>query len=450
LASVGTIASHGEMVVKAQCSFIAVVIAAMFVGCAPPSEDAESGGQSTPTSTTTTTTVLTPSDWTTNPLPPVEPVYDPLYASQISVGVYHVCALLTDGKLACWGNNNTGALGLGTVGGVYDRPRQSMSNYAGTMTNVDAGERHTCVVRSADGLVSCWGRNAYGQVNPRRQNGQPPTSGCPLGNDCGTASTVSGIAGAVQVSAGYDHTCVRLATRMQCWGKSTDNLLGMDTGGSPSDIGNGGLQLEALDAGEIFSCSQDYRGLTLCRGKTPIPDGWEVGTFPFPPAPTTRVSVGRKHACAIHSDGGPLPIESEVRCLGDSTSGQCGLLTSITDPFPFVAPATVANVEGAIAVAAGARHTCALLNGGDVKCWGANDHGQLGMGEVNDWLPPVTANLPVNAIAIAAGGDTTCALSTAGRPYCWGANGFGQVGTGSSDHNIPTPKRVTWGPAGAP
>ncbi len=43
----------------------------------------------------------------------------------------------------------------------------------------------------------------------------------------------------------------------------------------------------------------------------------------------------------------------------------------------------------AIAIATGDYHTCAIVAGGGVKCWGLNDYGQLGIGINTNQNSPV-------------------------------------------------------------
>src|SRR3546814_16397742 len=74
----------------------------------------------------------------------------------------------------------------------------------------------------------------------------------------------------------------------------------------------------------------------------------------------------------------------------------------------------------AIAIAAGSDHTCVILDGGEVKCWGRNNAGQLGLGdaiirgdgpdEMGNSLPTVDLGTDRTAIAIAAGVYHTCVL----------------------------------------
>ena len=96
----------------------------------------------------------------------------------------------------------------------------------------------------------------------------------------------------------------------------------------------------------------------------------------------------------------------------------------------------------AVEIAAGKSHTCARLDSGQIKCWGKNDLGQLGQGdtynrgdgEVNgkmgDALPVVELLPGRTAVQVACGGSTSCAVLDNGQVVCWGSNGSGQLGHG--------------------
>ncbi|MBL8777231.1 MAG: hypothetical protein JNK12_14910 [Acidimicrobiales bacterium] len=96
------------------------------------------------------------------------------------------------------------------------------------------------------------------------------------------------------------------------------------------------------------------------------------------------------------------------------------------------------NEPTAVQVTAGTDHSCALLGTGEVKCWGGNAYGQLGVGdtdtrgdtpgELGDGLPPVDLGADRTATAIAAAGHHTCALLDDGTVKCWGMNDVGQLG----------------------
>lgn len=94
----------------------------------------------------------------------------------------------------------------------------------------------------------------------------------------------------------------------------------------------------------------------------------------------------------------------------------------------------------ATSIAAGAHHSCALLQTGAVKCWGLNDTGQLGQGNVNNvgdaagelaLLPPIALGAGRSAVAIDVGSHS-CALLDNGGVKCWGVNGHGELGQGDT------------------
>jgi alpha-tubulin suppressor-like RCC1 family protein len=89
-------------------------------------------------------------------------------------------------------------------------------------------------------------------------------------------------------------------------------------------------------------------------------------------------------------------------------------------------------------VAMGGNHTCILLNSGDLRCWGSNNLGQLGLGNKNDLgnneaitgVQPIKFPVGFKVKQITAGESHTCALSEEGKVICWGDNEFGQLGYG--------------------
>jgi len=116
--------------------------------------------------------------------------------------------------------------------------------------------------------------------------------------------------------------------------------------------------------------------------------------------------------------------------------------------------AVVDLASPAKALSAGWEHTCAILDGalaGAVKCWGSNNNGALGLGDViSRGTDPVTqmgASLPVvplgeAAVIVRAGFRTTCAILASGKLKCWGYNGFGQLGVGDNLDRGDSPGEV--------
>jgi alpha-tubulin suppressor-like RCC1 family protein len=80
------------------------------------------------------------------------------------------------------------------------------------------------------------------------------------------------------------------------------------------------------------------------------------------------------------------------------------------------------------ALAAGAMHTCALLETGTVQCWGMNLSRQLGDGTATNRATPTEVVGLRGVTALAAGAMHTCALLETGTVQCWGNNAFGQLG----------------------
>jgi alpha-tubulin suppressor-like RCC1 family protein len=157
-----------------------------------------------------------------------------------------------------------------------------------------------------------------------------------------------------------------------------------------------------------------------------------------------HIAAGHEHTCALF-DGG------SVRCWGKGASGRLGTgsITSIGDD---ETPATIPNITlggRAVQVSAGREHTCALLDTGKVRCWGANAKGQLGYGHTrdigDDESPASAGDVPLDepVTQIAAGAFHTCALLASGRVRCWGDSPEGQTGQGLDrssigDDELPT------------
>ena len=93
------------------------------------------------------------------------------------------------------------------------------------------------------------------------------------------------------------------------------------------------------------------------------------------------LDVAYQHSCAVIADG-------TVRCWGDGANGKLGYgnLNSIgdTETPASAGPVDLGAGQTARAISAGDHHTCALLAGGNVRCWGYGVAGRLGYGNINN------------------------------------------------------------------
>ena len=145
------------------------------------------------------------------------------------------------------------------------------------------------------------------------------------------------------------------------------------------------------------------------------------------------IRAGESHTCVLFNNG-------TLRCWGLSTYGQLGYGNTFTignDEQPY-RRGMCALVGVGAKLAVGGNHTCALMDTGLVRCWGKNTYGQLGynttdaVGDGEAIASYGYVNLGGIAVKIAAGYEHTCALMDTGNVRCWGRNNFGQLGCGDT------------------
>ncbi len=350
--------------------------------------------------------------------------------SSVSAGKNHTCATDNSSSATCWGLGSHGQLGYSSSGARSQLTPISVSGIS-TATVVSAGRSHTCAVLSG-GTVKCWGHGGYGQLGY---------------SSSGTSSqltpiSVSDISTAISVSAVHYHTCAILSGgTLKCWGRGSNGQLGYSSSGTSTQytpISVSGISTAtAVSAGELHTCAVLFGGTVKCWGY-----GY-YGQLGYSSSGTSSqytpisvsgistaiaVSAGDSHTCAVLSGG-------TVKCWG--SGGKLGNGSSISQ----YTPVSVSGISTATAVSAGNNHTCAVLSGGTVKCWGSGDYGQLGNGSSSYQYTPVTVSGISTATAVSAGGSHTCAVLSGGTVKCWGYGGYGQLGNGSSSYQY-TPVSV--------
>ena len=123
------------------------------------------------------------------------------------------------------------------------------------------------------------------------------------------------------------------------------------------------------------------------------------------------VAAGGRHSLALLSDG-------TIKAWGWNREGQLGDGTSNNSSNTAV---SVSGITNAVAVSSGDMHSLALLSDGTVKVWGYNGEGQLGDGTTISRLTPVTVSGITNAVAVSAGGYRySLALLSDGTVKAWG------------------------------
>lgn len=336
-------------------------------------------------------------------------------------GGEHNCAIMAGGGVQCWGRHSEGQLGDGTlhrrtapvqVCQDYDAAAEVCLQTFSGATKLALGGLHSCAVMSSGG-VKCWGSNFNGRLG----DGDGCTPVCTTPTDvCANPICSSLLSNVQSIGAGLDHTCVIVTDgSVTCWGGNGSGQLGDNSTANRSTPVN------------VVSFSGDAQA----------------------------VAGGEAHTCALMSDGG-------VKCWGDNTDGQlgdngeCG--TICRTPVDVCADAACAGtLSDAVAIAAAANHTCAVVTGGHVKCWGDNTAAQLvplafcspncpapeEVCQVYNQPATECAQVVTGATALVAGTSHHCFRTGGAGVRCWGLNHQGQLGdAGGCAQTCTTPVTV--------
>lgn len=289
--------------------------------------------------------------------------------SSVGLGLYHSCAVLSDGKLYCWGDNSFGQIiatsdfdcdGDGKLECVLN-PSYSDSVSA---LDVSAGAYHTCYLDYMKNL-NCLGRGDYGQID---------------GSSISIQNSITKVLENVRAfSLGYAHSCaIKNDGSLYCWGWNYYGQVG--TSYQYGDI--------ATSPYKIFSFG------------------------------VSHVSLGYAHTCAVKQDG-------SLWCWGWNGYGQLG----VSSPNSSTHQAQLVFSSGISKVCAGYYHSCALSFDGKLYCWGGNDKGQVGDGSFDIQRNP--KQVMENISDVVCGWYHTCALKSSGELICWGDGTYGQTGGNS-------------------
>lgn len=393
---------------------------------------------------------------------PVDVIEIPGGVETITAGSSHTCAVTISGGLKCWGDNQRGQLGDGTGGDkdAFSPTPIDVADLGSAVVTVAAGSSHTCAL-TVPGGVKCWGRNDYGQLGAQSSEEcfliGPLTiasgDGRPEGAEFVPCSTrpldVAGLDDDIEaIALGSSHSCaLTTGGQVKCWGLNHRGQLGVATEEECVQIGSlrcsrtpvevtelpdGVIGITAgadhtcalLETGGVLCWGDNFRGqlgtemAVTCEpsllpcSTTPIaPDGLEDGIV--------AIDAGSAHTCALTEEG-------QVMCWGQNGAGQLGDGTGGTRSFDYGSvPVDVCvggrpnpcrtTLLGAVAIAAGGEHSCALMTTGGIWCWGGNGSGQLGDG-TRCCQPYATRTTPMPVVGLGdkspLWGDANCTDTT--------------------------------------
>jgi alpha-tubulin suppressor-like RCC1 family protein len=286
--------------------------------------------------------------------------------------------------------------------------------------DLSAGSSHACA-GGTDSLVYCWGLNSYGQLGDGT-----------LGHRLTPAKV--GIRHYKQVSAGALHTCaVTAANRVYCWGFNAQGQLGDGSTVNrllPVPV-KGGVRFRQIGAGGSHTCGITPADKAYCwgfNGNHELGDGSGAAQRTVPTAVATaltfrHISAGGTQSCAIAPD-------RQGYCWGLNDAGQVGN----GDVNPVATPTLVTGGHSFNTLTAGGDFTCGVTTGHEAYCWGNNFASKLGDGtSVNARLIPTAVVGGLSFSGVDPGTQSTCGVTTGKLAYCWGHNGKGQLGDGRTD-----------------
>ena len=394
----------------------------------------------------------------------------------VSAGGYHTCAMDSFGIDYCWGLNDNGQLGDGTLTSkLTSSTVTTISPKAFSSIAIGGGSNHICGTIIADTPTEsyCWGAGANGVLG----NGNTLESSIPV--------LVSDLIGdhLKSISSNGYHSCgISVADKLYCWGINTNGGLGDNTLVSksvPTPVYNSsapatpglifGKTIKSVSVGHYFTCAITSDNLSYCWGSnsdgqlgntiddTSIPANVYVGGgSALSGKLVDSISAGNNHVCVVAYPTTDS-TDKKAYCWGSNSNGQFGNGSTGISPYAVAVNTSASSAlmgKTIKSVSVGSSHSCAVDINGVAYCWGLNTNGQLGDGTVNQRLYPVLVNTGINSAlqdkivtSITTGDNHTCAIAYANgdfpsdtATYCWGLNTNGQLGDGTADpqKNYPT------------
>lgn len=224
----------------------------------------------------------------------------------------------------------------------------------------------------------------------------------------------------------------------QTCGDSCQNADGISCG-CPGEVCGAGTcapnqRFDHVSAGEVHTCASVEDGTTYCWGANAgvgllgqganAPDS--ASPIAVPGVSSRRgIATGVRYTCTI--------TFGARKCWGENWEGQFGTDVGgiVPDPVSFDDPFDIESIVN------GYRHTCGLTISNELYCWGYNEFGNLGLGNVQKSIKTPML-VPGSYVQVAANGDHTCGVAPGGDLYCWGRNSTTELGAPLGDP-VPSP-----------
>ncbi|MFM6973632.1 MAG: hypothetical protein ACKOXM_00550, partial [Agromyces sp.] len=381
--------------------------------------------------------------------------------TQIVGGNNYTCGLTDTAQVYCWARNTSGQLGIGnTAITIVPTQLSSTGALAGkTVSSLTSGQNHMCALTS-DGGVYCWGYNNQGQL------GDGTTALKLVPTALATSPLLAGKT-VTQIAAGNAHTCALTSDNgVYCWGENIQGQLGNGSTTpslAPVAVSKTGVlsgkTISSLQARGDTTCVISSDNLAFCWG---VNDSGQLGnnsTAAYSAVPVAvslggklvnAISLGAYHACAMVTTG------KEILCWGRGTNGQLGngLSTSSSVPVSVTMTGALSGVTGGtktmFGLAAASDESCVVTKTVAAPqtttpiCWGLNAYGQVGLASSTGAYAVPTAPTSQGTLAgklakqISVNLNTACVLAEDGSVHCRGYGADGQFGDGSTTTSTPT------------
>lgn len=318
----------------------------------------------------------------------------------------HACVLLVDGSVECRGRNDSGQIGIGTVGNGFassDVTTWSRVEGGHTFSTISTSFSHTCGM-STDGQPYCWGSNAWRNLDMDLDVRRMPVP-VEFGEDYRWAAIHAG---------GDGRTCgITTGQVPMCAGRNGWGQTGQPVGVWESPLGEwgSGHRATAIKTDIVRTCALVAGGALYCSGRT---FAATVGAVPVFVDSSNIVletfDIGDAHGCGLTENG-------KAYCWGYNYAGQLGTgdLANSQSMRPVAGEHVFTSIDTEN------DWSCGLTTAGEVWCWGRNYKGTMGRTRLDSSPVPVRVPLApgVKAMSLTTGGGA-CIIDASRRMSCWG------------------------------